>query len=78
MGCAADSGCSVDAVQAYMTRYATARRLGHTPECEDFARLHNGGLYGHTYLDPVHGTTGYWNKVKKCLRQELWRDVTLI
>jgi len=31
---------------AYMSRYATAGRLGHKPTAEDIARIHNGGPYG--------------------------------
>jgi len=31
---------------AYMGRYATVKRLGHTPTNEDYARIHNGGPNG--------------------------------
>ncbi|XP_792095.1 lysozyme [Strongylocentrotus purpuratus] len=61
--CTANWGCSRNAVQAYMTRYATVGRLGHTPRCEDFARIHNGGPNGFQ----KSGTVAYWNKVRACL-----------
>ncbi|KAJ8037315.1 Invertebrate-type lysozyme 3 [Holothuria leucospilota] len=61
--CSASFDCSERAVQGYMARYATSGRIGHTPTCEDFARIHNGGPNG--YKNPA--TIGYWNKVKACL-----------
>ncbi|XP_063961092.1 lysozyme-like [Lytechinus pictus] len=61
--CTADWSCSEEAVQFYMKRYATKKRLGETPTCEHFARIHNGGPNGHT----SSSTKPYWKKVKNCL-----------
>ncbi|XP_072170398.1 lysozyme-like [Diadema setosum] len=63
--CTATFDCSERCVQGYMARYAVYGRLGHTPTCEDFARIHNGGPNG--YKNP--NTLGYWNKVKNCLQK---------
>lgn len=52
-------------MQAYMSRYATARRLGHAPTDEDIARIHNGGPNG--YRNP--NTLGYWQKVRHHLHR---------
>lgn len=46
---------------AYMDRYGTSRRLGHTPTAEDVARIHNGGPNGYK----KSSTLAYWNKVRK-------------
>ncbi|XP_041478549.1 lysozyme-like [Lytechinus variegatus] len=62
--CSADFGCSGDAVQGYMARYAVERRLGHIPTCEDFARIHNGGPDGFNKTS----TLKYWARVKECLQ----------
>lgn len=48
---------------AYMRRYATVNRLGHTPTNEDFARIHNGGPNGWK----MSATLGYWHKVQAML-----------
>ena len=48
---------------AYMARYATVKRLGHTPTDEDFARIHNGGPSGWKNS----ATLGYWHKVQAAL-----------
>ena len=50
-------------IQAYMDRYATEARLGHTAMNEDIARIHNGGPNGYKR----DSTLGYWEKVKKHL-----------
>ena len=51
---------------AYMARYATAKRLGHTPTDEDFARIHNGGPNGWKNSS----TLGYWHKVQAALQSQ--------
>ena len=51
---------------AYMARYATAKRLGHTPTDEDFARIHNGGPDGWR----ENTTLGYWHKVQAILNSQ--------
>ena len=51
---------------AYMARYATAKRLGHTPTDEDFARIHNGGPNGWK----SRSTLGYWQKVQAVLNSQ--------
>lgn len=61
--CTANMQCSTDAVQGYMARYATFERLGRAPQCEDFARIHNGGPNG--FKNP--STLKYWERVKECL-----------
>ena len=48
--------------QGYLARYATASQIGHQPNCEVYARIHNGGLQG--YLQKPHLTNGYWAKMK--------------
>lgn len=55
-------------VIAYMKRYATAKRLGHVPTNEDYARIHNGGLNGFK----KSATIPYWNKVQRALNGERW------
>ena len=69
--CTATFGCSEDAVQGYMERYAVSSRLSHAPTCEDYTRIHNGGPDG--YKTPA--TLGYWDKVKSCLGQKKFRIV---
>ena len=69
--CTAEFGCSEDAVQGYMARYAVVSRLGHAPTCEDFSRIHNGGPNG--YKNPA--TLGYWDKVNSCLGQKKFKIV---
>ncbi|XP_071830810.1 lysozyme-like isoform X2 [Apostichopus japonicus] len=64
VSCTTNKACAERTVQAYMTRYATYSRLRHTPTCEDFARIHNGGPNGYRYSS----TIGYWNRVSACLR----------
>lgn len=51
---------------AYMRRYATAKRLGHVPTDEDFARIHNGGPNGWKNSS----TLGYWHKVQAALNSQ--------
>ena len=53
-------------MQAYSNRYTTKARLGHEPTFEDFARNHNGGPNGYK----KESTTGYFEKVKKCLPEK--------
>ena len=50
--------------EAYMSRYATEGRLGHSPTHEDMARIHNGGSNGYK----MAATEPYWEKVKKKLK----------
>mgnify|MGYP002638983567 FL=1 len=47
--------------RAYMDRYATERRLGHTPTLEDICRIHNGGPNGWKRSS----TDAYWAKVQE-------------
>lgn len=54
---------SKDVGNAYMSRYATERRLGHPPTNEDIARIHNGGPNGFD----MNATKKYWENVKKNL-----------
>ncbi|KAI8504717.1 hypothetical protein Bbelb_178350 [Branchiostoma belcheri] len=61
--CSASWTCSRDAVNGYMERYAVPSRLGHSPTCEDFSRIHNGGPNGFKSA----ATLKYWERVKKCL-----------
>ena len=51
---------------AYMERYATERRLGHSPTCEDIARIHNGGPNGFKKA----ATKKYWEQVRINLQGE--------
>jgi len=48
---------------AYMSRYATPKRIGGRVTAEHIARIHNGGPNGH--LKPA--TEKYWKKVKAVL-----------
>jgi len=50
-------------VEAYMSRYATKKRLGHEPTFEDMARIHNGGPNGHK----KDSTDIYWNRFEPVL-----------
>jgi soluble lytic murein transglycosylase-like protein len=45
----------------YLTHYVTAKRIGHEPTAEDFARCWNGGPNGYKKA----ATIGYWQKVKR-------------
>jgi len=58
-------------VRAYMSRYATAERLGHEPTFEDMARIHNGGCNIHKKkgTEAWNNTTNYWIKVQKQMNQ---------
>ncbi len=51
---------SIAMFTAYMSRYATEKRIGHTPTAEDIARIHNGGPNGYRKV----ATDAYWAKVK--------------
>lgn len=48
-------------VRAYMSRYATQRRLGRNVTQEDIARIHNGGPNGYR----KDATLKYWHKVQR-------------
>ena len=48
--------------QGYLNRYATRRLLEYSPNCEDYARIHNGGLNG--YKTNPSAIVGYWDKIK--------------
>ncbi|XP_078606965.1 lysozyme-like [Branchiostoma floridae x Branchiostoma japonicum] len=61
--CAASWTCSRQALDAYLQRYAVSSRLGHSPTCQDFARIHHEGPNGFKSA----ATIEYWEKVKKCL-----------
>ena len=50
-------------IQAYMDRYATVARLGHTATDKDIARIHNGGPNGFRRSS----TLKYWKKVQAYL-----------
>ncbi|XP_071830768.1 uncharacterized protein [Apostichopus japonicus] len=63
VSCTTEQECAERTVQAYMSRYATSSRIGYTPGCEEFARIHNGGPNGYLYSS----TDGYWSKVSACL-----------
>lgn len=52
---------SIKALNAYMSRYATLRQLGHEPTAQDIARIHNGGPTG--WKRPT--TEAYWQKVRQ-------------
>ena len=58
-----DREYSEKVVRAYMSRYATERRIGRVPTNEDMARIHNGGPNGYK----KSSTMNYWKKVKKVL-----------
>ena len=49
--------------RAYLSIYATPRRLGRTPTMEDAARIWNGGPNGHR----KSATEKYWQKVARVL-----------
>ena len=58
-----DREVAIQIFTAYMSRYATAKRLGEPVTAEHIARIHNGGPNGH--LKPA--TEKYWLKVKAVL-----------
>lgn len=60
--CAADRSCSETCVRAYMRRYGTRCTGGRTPNCVDYARIHNGGPGG--CMSP--NTIDYGNRVSAC------------
>ena len=51
---------SIDIFAAYMSRYATEKRLGRPVTAQDIARIHNGGPNGYK----KKATEAYWLKVK--------------
>lgn len=59
--CLGNMKLSIEVMNAYMTRYASERRLGRPATAEDIARMHNGGPNGYK----MEATEGYWEKVKK-------------
>ncbi|XP_035678890.1 lysozyme 1-like [Branchiostoma floridae] len=63
--CAASWACSRQALDAYLQLYAVSSRLGHSPTCQDFARIHHEGPNGFKSA----ATIEYWEKVKKCLER---------
>lgn len=60
----ADLEYSKRVFRAYMSRYATSRRIGRAVTDEDRARIWNGGPQGYKKFT----TITYWNKVKGHLR----------
>ena len=58
-----DRDVAIDIFLAYMSRYATEKRLGRPVTIEDIARIHNGGPNGYK----KSATDKYWSKVKKIL-----------
>ncbi len=52
---------SIDMFLAYMSRYATEKRIGRPVTIQDIARIHNGGPNGYK----KEATLVYWEKVKK-------------
>ena len=56
---------AIEVTKLYAYLYTNKRRLGHEPSYEDFARNHNGGLYGYKRKS----TLKYWAKVKKELER---------
>ena len=60
----------IEVGNAYMERYATQERLGHTPTTEDHARIHNGGPNG--YKNP--NTESYWEKVERAMNNKRKRQ----
>lgn len=58
--CVSEMACAEQTVRGYMKRYATVSRLGRTPTCEDFARIHNGGPNGYK----KSSTITYWTKIR--------------
>lgn len=55
-----DRDKAIDIFIAYMSRYATEKRLGRPVTIEDVARIHNGGPNGYK----KDATIKYWRKVR--------------
>lgn len=64
--CLGDIPLSIRIVNAYMTRYATKKRLGHEPTMEEIARMHNGGPNGHK----VPATLKYWQETRAIMQRQ--------
>ena len=58
-----DRDTSIQMFKAYMSRYATEKRIGQPITAEHIARIHNGGPNGHRKV----ATEKYWLKVKAVL-----------
>jgi soluble lytic murein transglycosylase-like protein len=56
-----DRETAIDMFLAYMSRYATEKRIGRPVTIMDMARIHNGGPNGYK----KKATLVYWEKVKK-------------
>ena len=56
-----DRKTAIDIFLAYMSRYATEKRLGRPVTIEDIARIHNGGPNGYK----KDATLKYWKKVER-------------
>src|SRR3990167_9448030 len=60
--CLGDHNLSVWAVEQYMKRYVTEKRLGYKPTLEDACRAHNSG--GVAFIKYPHRTDAYWKDRK--------------
>lgn len=58
-----DRDTAIQIFTAYMSRYATEKRIGQPITAEHIARIHNGGPNGHRKV----ATKKYWLKVKAVL-----------
>ena len=58
-----DRNKSIDIFLAYMSRYATPKRLGRPVTSQDIVRIHNGGPNGYK----KQSTKKYWLKIKPLL-----------
>jgi|TARA_R110002050_G_scaffold120923_2_gene239221 hypothetical protein len=58
-----DPDTAIEIFTAYMSRYATPKRLGRIATAEDIARIHNGGPNGYK----KKSTKAYWNKISPIL-----------
>ena len=56
-----DRETAIDIFLAYMSRYATEKRIGRAVTIKDIARIHNGGPNGYKKACTIK----YWNKVKE-------------
>ena len=61
--CLGNRELSIWVCKAYISMYATEKRLGHTPTLQDMARIWNGGPNGWQSSK----TLGYWADVCKFL-----------
>ncbi|XP_041359725.1 lysozyme-like [Gigantopelta aegis] len=62
--CANDACCAKVCVMQYLKRYGKFCTKGRKPTCEDYAKIHKGGLFG---CRDTTTPNAFWSSVQTCL-----------